>query len=158
LVPQFLSGVAGYNAAQSGGVMLISGLPAFLMMPILPRLAATMNLRLMLILGLALFAASCLIDTGLTAQSGGLDFYPSQLLRGVGQMLAFRPLNQAVMATVSNAEAGDAAGLYNMVRNLGGSVGLAALAAFIERRDAFHGEMIRESLTANTPMAQDYLG
>ena len=158
LVPQFLSGVAGYNAAQSGGVMLISGLPAFLLMPVLPRLAATMNLRLMLILGLTLFAVSCLIDTALTAQTAGLDFYPSQILRGAGQMLAFMPLNQAVMAAVANEEAGDAAGLYNMVRNLGGSVGLAALAAFIERRDAFHGEMIRESLTANSPMAHDYLG
>jgi DHA2 family multidrug resistance protein len=158
LVPQFLSGVAGYNAAQSGGVMLIAALPAFLLMPVLPRLSATVNLRLMLILGLLVFAVSCVIDTGLTAQSGGTDFYPSQLLRGAGQMLAFMPLNQAVMAAVSSAEAGDAAGLYNMVRNLGGSVGLAALAAFIERRDAFHGEMLRESLTANAPMVQDYLG
>ena len=60
------------------------------------------------------------------------------------------PLNQASMSAVSQAEAGDAAGLYNMARNLGGSVGLALLGIFIDRRDAYHDAVIRESVTANS--------
>jgi DHA2 family multidrug resistance protein len=140
LVPQFLSNIAGYNAEQSGGIMLLSGLPAFLVMP-----------------GLLCFAASCLLDIALTAQSVGHDFYGSQLLRGVGQVLCMMPLNQASMASVSREEAGDAAGLYNMARNLGGSVGLALLGVYIDRRNAFHDAIIRDSVTANSLIGQDHI-
>ncbi len=157
LVPQFLSNIAGYNAEQSGGIMLLSGLPAFAVMPILPRLLTKVDSRALVISGLLFFAVSCLLDITLTAQSVGHDFYGSQLLRGVGQMLAMMPLNQASMAAVSREEAGDAAGLYNMARNLGGSVGLALLGVYIDRRNAFHDAVIRDSVTANSLIGQDHL-
>jgi DHA2 family multidrug resistance protein len=157
ILPQFLSGIAGYNSEQSGAIMLLSGLPAFLMMPILPRLLGSVSARLMVIGGLLCFAASCLLDTSLTVQSVGHDFYSSQVLRGVGQILSMMPLNQASMAAVPREEAGDAAGLYNMARNLGGSVGLALLGVYIDRRDAFHNAVIAESVTANSPAAQEHL-
>ena len=157
LVPQFLAGIAGYNAEQSGGIMLLVGLPAFAVMPILPRMLAKIDPRLMVICGLLLFAGSCMLDIGLTAQSVGHDFYASQILRGVGQMLAMMPLNQASMAAVSREEAGDAAGLYNMARNLGGSVGLALLGIYIDRRNAFHDAVIRDSVTANSLVGQEHL-
>jgi MFS transporter, DHA2 family, multidrug resistance protein len=157
LVPQFLSNIAGYNAEQSGGIMLLSGLPAFAVMPILPRLLTKVDARVLVISGLLCFAGSCLLDITLTAQSVGHDFYGSQILRGVGQMLAMMPLNQASMAAVSREEAGDAAGLYNMARNLGGSVGLALLGVYIDRRNAFHDAVIRDSLTANSLIGQDHL-
>jgi DHA2 family multidrug resistance protein len=157
LLPQFLSNIAGYNAEQSGAIMLLSGLPAFLIMPILPRMLTKVDSRAMVIAGLLCFAVSCLLDISLTAQSVGHDFYASQLLRGVGQMLAMMPLNQASMAAVSREEAGDAAGLYNMARNLGGSVGLALLGVYIDRRNAFHDAIIRDSVTANSAIGQDHI-
>ena len=157
LLPQFLSNIAGYNAEQSGGIMLLAGLPAFLIMPILPRLLTKIDPRLLVIAGLLCFAGSCMLDISLTAQSVGHDFYASQLLRGVGQMLAMMPLNQASMAAVSREEAGDAAGLYNMARNLGGSVGLALLGVYIDRRNAFHDAVIRDSVTANSLIGQDHM-
>lgn len=155
LVPQFLSLIAGYNAEQAGQVMLLAGLPAFLMMPILPRMLGRVDFRVMVIAGLLCFAGSCLLDTVLTAQSVGHDFTWSQLLRGVGQMLALMPLNQASMAAVSREESGDAAGLYNMARNLGGSVGLAIIGTFIDRRNALHNDMIRETVTGNSLLGQE---
>ncbi len=155
LVPQFLALISGYNAQQSGTVMLLSGLPAFLMMPILPRLITRLDFRVMVIAGLLFFAVSCLLDINLTAQSVGHDFTLSQLLRGVGQMLCMMPLNQASMAAVSREESGDAAGLYNMARNLGGSVGLAVLGTFIDRRNALHVDRLRESMNANSPLVQE---
>jgi DHA2 family multidrug resistance protein len=157
LLPQFLAGIAGYNAEQSGGIMLVSGLPAFLMMPILPRLLGKVDFRLLLVAGLICFAVSCLLDISLTAQSVGHDFYGSQLLRGAGQMLGMMPLNQAAMTSVSREETAEAAGLYNMARNLGGSVGLALLGVYIDRRNAFHDAVIRESLTANSTLGQDHI-
>ena len=157
LLPQFLAGIAGYNAEQSGGIMLLAGLPAFVMMPILPRMLTKVDARLMVIAGLLAFCMSCMLDISLTAQSVGHDFYASQILRGVGQMLAMMPLNQASMSAVSREEAGDAAGLYNMARNLGGSVGLALLGIYIDRRNAFHDAVIRDSLTANSLVGQEHL-
>jgi DHA2 family multidrug resistance protein len=157
LVPQFLAGIAGYNAEQSGSIMLLVGLPSFALMPILPSMLAKVDARVMVIAGLLFFAASCMLDTSLTAQSVGHDFYSSQVLRGVGQMLAMMPLNQASMAAVSREDAGDAAGLYNMARNLGGSVGLALLGVYIDRRNAFHDAVIRDSVSANSIIGQDHL-
>jgi DHA2 family multidrug resistance protein len=155
LVPQFLNLIAGYNAQQAGQVLLFAGLPAFLMMPILPRLIGKIDFRWMVIAGLLCFAGSCMIDVDLTTLSVGHDFIWSQLLRGVGQMLALMPLNQASMAAVSREESGDAAGLYNMARNLGGSVGLAVIGTFIDRRNALHNDMIRETVTGNSLLGQE---
>jgi DHA2 family multidrug resistance protein len=155
VLPQFLSGISGYNAEQSGRVLFLSGIPAILMMPILPFLLGRMNLRLMVILGLICFAASCFLDIHLTPDSSGGDFVASQLLRGVGQMLSMMPLNQASVGAVSREDAPDAAGLYNMSRNLGGSLGLALLGVFIDRRVADHVASISATVTANSQLAQE---
>jgi len=109
----------------------------------------------MVIGGLVCFAVSCMFDTSLTAQSAGHDFVWSQLLRGVGQMLAMMPLNQASMSAVSREDSGDAAGLYNMARNMGGSVGLAVIGVIIDRRNAYHVAVLRDSVTANSLIGQE---
>jgi DHA2 family multidrug resistance protein len=96
-----------------------------------------------------------MLDIHLTAQSVGQDFFWSQLVRGAGQMLAMMPLNQASMAAVSREESGDAAGIYNMARNLGGSIGLAIIGTVIDRRNTFHVAAIRETLTANSVLGQE---
>jgi DHA2 family multidrug resistance protein len=155
ILPQFLTGIAGYNAEQSGFVMLVSGVPAFLMVPLLPHLIGRVDARAVVIAGLLCFSASCILDITLTAQSAGSAFYGSQLLRGLGQVLAMMPLNRVSMSAVSKADAGDAAGLYNMARNLGGSVGLALLRTFIDRRNAFHDAVVRDSVTANSTAGQE---
>jgi len=155
LIPQFLAQIAHYSATQSGLVMLLSGIPFFLMMPVLPRLVMRVDAKILVITGLALYGISCLLDTTLTAQSTGIDFVSSQLIRGCGQMLCMMPLNQASMAAVSREKSGDAAGLYNMARNLGGSVGLALIGVFIDRRQALHVAALRQAVHANSALVQD---
>lgn len=157
LLPQFLATIAGYNAEQAGSIMLLSGLPAFLMMPILPRMLGKFDSRWLVITGLLCFFGSCMLDISLTTQSVGHDFIGSQILRGFGQILAMMPLNQASMAAVATHEAGDAAGLYNMARNLGGSVGLALLGTLIDRRNTYHDAVIRESVSANSAIGQEHI-
>lgn len=154
LIPQFLALVAGYNAEQSGRIMLLSGIPAFMLMPILPRLVTRVDTKLLVITGLVLYAISCFLDTTLTALSTGSDFTMSQLVRGFAQMLCMMPLNQASMSAVSREESGDAAGLYNMARNLGGSVGLALIGTFIDRREALHDSTLRQAVSANSETVQ----
>ncbi len=157
VLPQFLSIISGYNAEQSGWVLALSGIPAFLLMPVLPRIIGRANLRLVVACGLVCFGASCFIDIHLTAQSSGGDFVLSQLLRGFGQILSFMPLNQASVGAVSRADTADAAGLFNMARNLGGSIGLALLGVFIDRRVELHADIIRQSVNANSQLLQERL-
>ena len=157
VLPQFLGAVAGYNAEQAGLVLALSGLPTFLMMPLLPRILAHGDARIVVLFGLLCFAASCFLDIHLTAQSGGGDFIASQLLRGIGQMLSFMPLNQLSVGSVSRADTADAAGFFNMARNLGGSIGLALQGVFIDRRTELHADSIRESVTANSLLLQERL-
>ncbi|WP_433740547.1 DHA2 family efflux MFS transporter permease subunit [Pseudomonas putida] len=157
LLPQFLALVPGYNAQQSGAVMLMSGLPAFLMIPILPRLLGRVDARLLVVTGLGCLAISCVFASSLTAASVGHDFTRSQLLLGLGQIMAMMPLNRASMGSVEREQVADAAGLYNMARNLGGSVGLALMGTFIEQRNALHDDRLREAVTANSQLGQSYL-
>ncbi|HTI00757.1 MAG TPA: DHA2 family efflux MFS transporter permease subunit [Acidisoma sp.] len=157
VLPQFLGTVSGYNALQTGRVLVLSGIPAFLLMPILPRMLEKMNLRISVIIGLLCFAGGCFLNLHLTGESDGAAFVASQLLIGTGQMLSLLPLNQASVGAVSKEDAPDAAGLYNMARNLGGSIGLALLGTFIDRRDEFHTDILRSTLDANAPLVQERL-
>jgi DHA2 family multidrug resistance protein len=67
------------------------------------------------------------------------------------------PLNQASVGAVGPEDAADAAGLYNMARNLGGSLGLAALGVFIDLRVEAHADYIGQSVTQNSELAQSRL-
>lgn len=157
LLPQFLGTISGYNAQQAGSIMLISGVPAFLMMPLLPRLLQRYDSRWVVGIGLVLFVISCLLSLNLTIDSVGHDFDNSQIVRGFAQVLAMMPLNQITMAAVLPHEKGEAAGLYNMARNIGGSIGLALTGVLIDRRNSFHDAMIRESLSANSLQGQAHM-
>jgi MFS transporter, DHA2 family, multidrug resistance protein len=157
VLPQFLGGISNYNALQSGMILALSALPALAVTPVMPRLLGRGNIRVLVASGILCFAASCLLDIHLTAEAGGGDFVLSQLLRGVGQMLAFMPLNQASVGSVSREDTADAAGLFNMARNLGGSIGLALLGVFIDRRTELHADMIRQSVSANSTLLQERL-
>jgi DHA2 family multidrug resistance protein len=157
ILPQFLSVIAGYDAQQSGWVLAISAIPGILLMPIMVRLLRLGNARWMVASGLLTFAASCFLDVHLSALSAGKNFVASQLLRGVAQMLSFSPLNQASIGAVSREDTADAAGIFSMARNLGGSIGLALFGVFIDRRVEHHADAIRASVNANSQLLQERL-
>jgi DHA2 family multidrug resistance protein len=157
VIPQFLATIADYNALQSGKIVLLSGVPSLILMPFTPFLIKNVDIRIAVGAGLAIMATSCLIDTVLTAQAVGHDFVDSQLLRGVGTILGFLFLNQAAIASVPPEDAGDASGLFNAVRNLGGSLALAGIATVQDQRTWFHSRRLEETLSANSDQVQSYV-
>lgn len=157
-IPQFLAALADYNALQSGKVVLLSGIPSLLMMAIVPVLLRRVDIRLAVASGLLIMGAAALLDANLTAASTGGDFTLSQLMRGVGQILAMLFLSQAVVRSVPPEDAGDASGLFNSVRNLGGSLALAGISILQDQRLWLHSRRIEESLHANDPAVQTYVG
>ena len=157
VIPQFLGLIADYNALQTGQVIFLMGVPAFLLMPIVPFMIKRVDIRIAVGAGLAIMAVSCFVSTSLTADSAGEAFTSGQLLRGVGMILTMLFLNQATIASVSKEDAGDASGIFNAARNLGGSFALAALASFQDQRMSLHSRRMEETLWANDPGLQDYL-
>lgn len=157
VIPQFLAAIADYNALQAGYVVLISGLPSLALMPFTPFLIRNVDIRIAVGAGFCIMAYSCYVDTTLTSQAVGHEFIESQLLRGVGIIFGFLFLNQAAISSVPKEDAGDAAGLFNAVRNLGGSLALAGIATVQDQRVWFHSRRIEESLPANSLAVQDYL-
>ncbi|RYY05569.1 MAG: MFS transporter, partial [Alphaproteobacteria bacterium] len=157
-IPQFLSAIANYNALQSGKVVLLSGLPSLVMMAIVPILLKRVDIRLAVAAGLFIMGGSALLDSNLSLASSGPDFTVSQLLRGVGQILGMLFLSQAVVRSVPPEDAGDASGLFNAVRNLGGSFALAGISILQDQRMWFHSRRLEETLNANSPAVQDYVG
>jgi len=156
-IPQFLAALANYNALQAGKVVLLSGLPSLFLMAIVPVLLRRVDIRLAVGAGLLIMGSASLLDASLTAQSAGGDFTVSQLMRGVGQILGMLFLSQAVVRSVPPEDAGDASGLFNAVRNLGGSFALAGISILQEQRMYFHSRRIEESLSANSPSVQSYV-
>ena len=157
-IPQFLSTLAGYNALQAGQVVLLSGLPSLFMMVIVPLLLRTIDIRLAVASGLLIMGGAAFMDANLTSVSSGADFTASQLMRGVGQILSMLFLSQAVVRSVPPADAGDASGLFNAVRNLGGSFALAGISIMQDQRLWFHSRRLEETLHANDPAVQTYVG
>ncbi|NNC53364.1 MAG: DHA2 family efflux MFS transporter permease subunit [Erythrobacter sp.] len=156
-IPQFLAAIADYNALQAGQVVFLSGVPSLLMMPLVPLLMRSLDIRVAVALGFGLMAFSSIWDAALTAQTSGADFTESQLMRGVGQILGFMFLNQAAISAVKMDEAGDASGLFNAARNLGGSISLALLATVQDTRWEYHRWTLHSNLQANDPAAQGWL-
>jgi DHA2 family multidrug resistance protein len=157
VIPQFLAAIADYNALQAGKIVALGGLPALLMMPLVPLLIRWVDIRLAVGFGLSVLAFSAWHETDLTAQAAGAQFVFSQLLRGVGTIFAMVFLNQAAIQSVTRDHASDAAGLFNAARNLGGSLALAGIAVIQDRRLWLHSRRLEETLDANRVAVGDYL-
>ncbi|NBC38128.1 DHA2 family efflux MFS transporter permease subunit [Novosphingobium sp. FSY-8] len=154
VIPQFLAMVANYNALQSGKIVLISGLPSLFMMAMVPILLKRVDVRIAVAAGLMIMGGSALLDSNLSILADGDDFVVSQLLRGVGQILGMLFLSQACVRSVPRELAGDASGLFNSVRNLGGSLALAGIAIIQDERLWLHARRMEESLRANSVAVQ----
>ncbi|WP_116968959.1 DHA2 family efflux MFS transporter permease subunit [Blastomonas sp. UPD001] len=157
ILPVFLGTISGYNAEQTGIVTMYSGAAAVFVIPFFPLLSKVLDARALVAIGLLAFAASCFMDLDLTAQSGRDEFFWSQVVRGIGQTLIFLPLSQAALAGITPEDTADASGLFNIARNLGGSIGLAGNAILIDTRSQFHAQQIGQSVTANSALAAERL-
>ena len=156
-IPQFLAVVADYNALQAGWIVLLAGIPSLLLLPFTPLLMRRVDLRIAVGVGLAIMAISSYLETDLTAQSTGGAFAASQILRGIGTILGFIFLSQAIIQSVPRSLAGDAAGLFNAARNLGGSLALAGISILEAQRSWLHARRIEGSLNANSVELQEHL-
>ena len=145
LLPLFLSQVRGYNALQIGGTMFVLGVFQFLSAPLAAGLSKLIDLRAMLALGLALFACGLWMSGFMNAEAAFTELFWPQAIRGLALMLCFVPINTLALGTLPEERLANASGLYNLMRNLGGAIGIAAANTAFETRHALHVTRIGEN-------------
>ena len=134
----FLGQVQSYSASQIGQVLMWVGLPQLLVMPLVPSLMRRFDLRLLAIIGMGLFAYSNWMNTDLSWHFGGEEFRASLLVRALGQPLFVIPLSVMSMSMIQKDQSGDASSIFNVMRNLGASLGIALTSTFLVKRQTLH--------------------
>src|SRR5438874_533463 len=124
LVPLFLAQVRGYSAVQIGLTIIVVGLVTMVMSPASTRIARLLDLRLVLAIGFGLFALSMYLNATLTNQTGFWELFLPQAVRGLGLICIYLPANMIALGTLPPDRMRNAAGLYNLTRDLGGAIGL----------------------------------
>lgn len=157
VLPAYLQQVQGYNAEQVGLVLAWAGLPQLLIIPFVPLLQKHFDGRVIVCTGLLIFAASCLMNIHLSADSGADQFMSSNIVRAFGQAITLAPLAGIAVIGIPKELSGAASGVFNMMRNLGGAVGTAALATIITKREQYHSNIIGQSVTAYDVQVHQFL-
>lgn len=154
LVPLYLTQVQGYNSQQIGQVLMWFGLPQLLITPFVPKLMKIIDNRLMILLGISIFAISCFRTSNMSADFSGEQMVYSQFVRAFGLPLIFIPLSSLATGELEARVAASASSIYNMMRNLGGSLGIAALSTLLTQREQLHSSRIGESVSIWDPQVQ----
>ncbi len=152
-LPLFLQTILGYSAMQSGLAVSPRGLGSMVAMLVIGLLVNRFDNRFLLALGMAIFAFSTFmlsrINLGISMSAVA---WPN-FMNGFGGGFVFVPLTTLAMGRLRKQEMGNAAGIYNLIRNIGGSIGISALTAFQIRNAQIHQTYMGANLTANNPVA-----
>ncbi len=155
LLPLYLGQIANYTPMQIGEVIMWVGLPQLFVMPFAAKLSVKVDNRILCGFGLALFGISCLMNSHMDATTGADQLLWSQVVRALGQPFIMLTLSTFAMHGVAPKDTASASSLFNMTRNLGGSVGIAMLATTLTNREHFHSARIGESVSMYASATQD---
>ncbi len=147
ILPVYLSRLQGYNSEQIGFVLAWTGLPQLVLIPLVPRLMRRFDPRLVIGTGFVLFAASNFMNVHVTADTAANQLLLPNIVRAFGQALVFAPLSAVATAGIEAVNAGSASALFNMVRNLGGAIGIAGLQTFLSKREQFHSNILTSAVS-----------
>jgi MFS transporter, DHA2 family, multidrug resistance protein len=155
LLPLYLQNSLGYTALQSGSVFLPIGFIQGAVSPIAGALSDRTNPKVLLIIGLILFAVSFYINGFLSYLTEHAYIMTSLYIRGVGLGMIFTPLTTVSMLEIPRNKLGHATSLFNIIRQLGGSFGVALLATIMTSRINYHAEMYGQSVVANSQVLKN---
>lgn len=157
LLPQYLAVSQGFDAQQSGEVMAWTGLPQLVLIPFVPFLMRRIDSRLLVGVGLLIFAASCFMNLHMDRDYAAPQLFLPDVIRAMGQAIVMTPLSAIAMVGILPREAGAASGLFNMLRNLGGAIGTAAIETFFTQREQYHSFIINSHVSLLEPATQSRL-
>jgi DHA2 family multidrug resistance protein len=147
ILPVYLARIQGYNSEQIGMVLAWTGLPQLVLIPLVPRLMQRFDARIIIGVGFALFAGSNFMNIFMTNDYATDQLFWPNVVRAVGQALCFAPLSAVATAGIEAENAASASALFNMMRNLGGAIGIAALQTLLTKREQYHSNVLSQSVT-----------
>jgi DHA2 family multidrug resistance protein len=147
ILPVYLARVQGYNSEQIGMVLAWTGLPQLVLIPLVPLLMKRFDVRMVIAIGFALFAASNFMNVHMTANYASDQLFWPNIVRAVGQAMVFTPLSAIATSGIEQENAGSASALFNMMRNLGGAIGIAVLQTFLTKREQYHSNVMVQSVS-----------
>ena len=154
LVPIFLQTLLGYPALNAGIAMAPRGLGSFLMMPVVGTVLGRFDPRKVLAVGLVGASWSLYSLSRLNLEAGYWDIFWPQFIQGAALALLFVPLTTATMDPIPKEQMGNATSMFNLMRNLGGSFGIAAATTYLFRRQQLHTHDLGARVTAFNPAAR----
>jgi DHA2 family multidrug resistance protein len=157
LIPLVLQTLLGYPAYQAGIAMAPRGLGAFIAMPIVGLLLVKFDARKMLTAGMIVCAATLLEFSHLNLDAGFWNYFWPLLIMGLSLGLLFVPLTTITMDRIPNESMGNATSLFNLVRNLGGSIGIAAVSTLQIRRQQMDINVLGAHVNPYSPTAGQML-
>ena len=157
MYPRYLAEVRGYSALMIGETMFVSGITMFLVAPIIGRLMTLVDLRIIIAFGLITFALGSYQMTWITKDYDFWELFVPQVLRGIGMMCAMVPTNTIALGTLPPERVKNASGLFNLMRNLGGAVGLAVINQVLNERTDLHIARLHERVNWGNATATETL-
>ena len=157
LLPVFLQTLLGYPAVDAGVAMAPRGLGSLLMMPVVGTVLGRFDPRKVLSVGLVGSAWTLWALSRLNLQAGYWDIFWPQFIQGACLAMLFVPLTTATMDPIPKEEMGNATSMFNLMRNVGGSVGIASATTFLFRREQLHINQLGAHVTPFNPQSQMYL-
>jgi DHA2 family multidrug resistance protein len=156
--PVFCQNLLGFDAQQTGEILFPGGLCTIFMMPFIGKmLNKGIPAQFMATAGMFLFFVFTTMLSNSTLAMGPHNFFLPLMIRGVGMALLFVPLTTLAIADLKGPEVGQGTGLNNMMRQLGGSFGIATLTTIIHVRQGVHRNNLLTNITATNPALVDRL-
>jgi DHA2 family multidrug resistance protein len=157
LLPLFLQGLMGYPAFNSGMAMSPRGIGAICALMVVGVLVSRIDARLLIGLGFLILAYSCLRFGNMNLEIAPRNVIWPNVLSGVGTGFIFVPLTTIGMGSLPNEQMGNAAGVFNLMRNIGGSIGIAMATTLVARGTQAHQSLLVGQLSPYRPEVQQYL-
>src|SRR5438067_10416414 len=158
VLPVYLQNLQGFTAEQTGFVILPGALASAFTMASMGRFTGKFDARLSILAGVSIFALSMWKHAHFTTDSGMSDFFWPLIFRGVGLGLIFVPLTNLALADLPMSKIPNGTGLFNLMRQLGGSVGIAISATLVQRFKEVHRADLIANVTQYSAVARERLG
>jgi MFS transporter, DHA2 family, multidrug resistance protein len=157
MVPLFYQEILGYTALTAGIIVAPRGLGSMCGLPMVGFLTQRFDNRWLLFMGFIVFSLSSLAFSWVNLGIGPYTLLIPIIATGFGMSFLFVPIGNMCTSAVSNQEMGNATGIFNLLRNIGGSVGIAIASTELVRRTAFHQARLVDSLHPSDPALQQNL-
>lgn len=154
----YAGSILHYAALDIGRVFLYSGAAQIFLMPLVGRFGGKFDPRKMLFVGIVGIAASLWMNAHLTERSGFGDLVESMFVRSVSLAFVFIPISVIALSDIAPEVRGNATGLFNLTRELGGSIGTAWMGMLVDRGSKIHGSYLSEHVNVYNPFAQEQYG